>query len=69
MTDDSPYFLWKGLICGIIIATVLILCLIGVNSMKGATGKLSVNAAILVLLVGDLLVMWSVVKRLRKRRD
>jgi hypothetical protein len=69
MTDDSPYLLWRGLISGVIIATVLILCVIGVNSMKGAMGKVSVNIAISVLLVGDLLIVWSCVKRLRRSRS
>ena len=68
ITDDSPYALWKGLISGIILAAVLVLCLIGVSSMKGAVGKLPVNGAILVLLVGDLVGMWSTVRRLRNRR-
>lgn len=69
ITDDSPYSLWRGLIASFILAGILILCLIGVNSMKGAVGKVSVNIAILVLLVGDLLVMWKCVTRLRKLRD
>lgn len=69
ITDDSPYLAWKGLIAGFLLAGILVLCLIGVNSMKGAVGKLSVNIAILVLLVGDLAAIWSAVKRLRRRRD
>ena len=69
LTSDSAYGLWRGLIACVLMAALLILCLIGVNSMKGAVGKLSVNIAILVLLVGDLAAMWSGVKRLRKRRD
>jgi hypothetical protein len=50
ITDDSPYALWKGLISGIILAAVLVLCPIGVSSVKGAVGKLPVNIAILILL-------------------
>ncbi|HEV2579100.1 MAG TPA: hypothetical protein VGU25_17980 [Acidobacteriaceae bacterium] len=69
ISDDSPYLFWKGIISSVILAVILVLCLIGVNSMKGAVGKLSVNIAILVLLVGDLAGMWSMVKRLRRRRD
>lgn len=69
VADDSPYLLWKGLISCTILAVVLILCLIGVNSMKGAVGNVSVNIAISVLLVGDLAAFWNGVKRLRKRRD
>ena len=69
ITDDSPYLLWKGMISSVIIAVVLILCLIGVNSMKGAVGKISVNIAIMVLLIGDLVALWSCVKRLRKLRN
>jgi glycerol uptake facilitator-like aquaporin len=69
ITDDSPYALWKGLISGIILAALLVLCLIGVNSMKGAVGKFPVNIAILILLVGDLLGMWSVVRRFKRSRS
>lgn len=68
ITDDSPYLMWKGIISGAILAGILILCLIGVNSMRGAVGKLPVNIAILVLLVGDLAAMWSMVRRRRNRR-
>lgn len=68
ISDDSPYVFWKGIISGSILAVVLVLCLIGVNSVKGAVGKLPVNIAILVLLVGDLAAMWSCVRRLRNRR-
>jgi hypothetical protein len=66
ITDDSPYFLWKGLISSVIIAVVLIFCLVGVNSMKGAVGKVSVNIAVSVLLIGDLLILGKSVKRLRR---
>jgi len=68
ITDDSPYRFWRGLIACVILAAILILCLIGVNSMKGAVGKLSVNVAILVLLIGDVAAMWSGVRRFRRRR-
>ena len=69
LTHDSSYLLWRGLIASVLLAIILILCLIGVNSMKGAVGKLSVNIAILVLLIGDLAAMWSCVRRLRRLRD
>lgn len=69
ITKDSPYFLWRGMLSGVILAVLLILCLIGVNSMKGAVGKLSVNIAILVLLTGDLTIVWSTAKRLWQQRS
>ena len=65
LSDDSPYAFWKGIISCLILAAILILCLIGVNSMKGAVGKGPINVAILVLLAGDLLGLWSGVKRFR----
>jgi hypothetical protein len=68
MSASSPWFLWRGLISTIILAVILVLCLIGVNSMKGAVGKLSVNIAILVLLAGDLAILWHALKQLRNLR-
>lgn len=69
LSNDSPYAFWKSIIAGVIFGAILVLCLIGVNSMKGAVGKLSVNIAILVLLIGDLAMMWIAVKRFRRRRE
>jgi hypothetical protein len=64
----SSSFLWQGLISSIVMAPILVLCLIGVNSMKHAVGKISVNIAIGILLAGDLYVLQKAVKQLRNRR-
>lgn len=65
---NSPAHLSREIVTGVILAVVLILCLVGVNSMNGDVGKASINIALLVMLAGDLTILWDVVKRHRQRK-
>ncbi len=64
----SRSYIWKGLISSVLLAALMILCMIGVYSMKGATGKLSVYIALMVMLTLAVCVFVKSVKQLRNSR-
>ncbi len=64
----SRSYIWKGLISSVLVAALMVLCMIGVYSMKGATGKLSVYVALMVMLTLAVWVFVKAVKQLRQSR-
>ncbi len=62
----SRSYSWKGLIASVIMTPLLILCLIGVYSEAGATGKMPVYIALMVMLT---LAVWAFCKSVKQLRN